>query len=66
MPENAPEVKVEATQGYGAEIVVCGSKPGDREEAVKPLMKKHGYTLIHPSDDPRDPAPRSSRSPPRS
>lgn len=53
MPENAPKVKVEATQGYGAEIVVCGSKPGDREEAVKPLMRDYGYTLIHPSDDPR-------------
>ena len=51
MPENAPKVKVEATKGYGAEIVVCGSKPGDREEAVKPLIKKYGYTLIHPSDD---------------
>jgi threonine dehydratase len=53
MPENAPKVKVEATKGYGAEIVVCGSKPGDREEAVKPLMEKHGYVLVHPSDDPR-------------
>jgi threonine dehydratase len=53
MPENAPKVKVEATKGYGAEIVVCGSKPGDREEAVKPLIKKHGYILVHPSDEPR-------------
>jgi threonine dehydratase len=51
MPENAPQVKVNATRGYGAEIVVCGSKPGDREEAVKPLIKKYGYTLVHPSDD---------------
>ncbi|MHA1556894.1 MAG: pyridoxal-phosphate dependent enzyme [Candidatus Heimdallarchaeota archaeon] len=51
MPENAPKVKVAATKGYGAEIVVCGSKPGDREDAVIPLIKKHGYTLIHPSDD---------------
>lgn len=51
MPENAPQVKVNATRGYGAEMVVCGSKPGDREEAVKPLIKKHGYTLVHPSDD---------------
>lgn len=51
MPENAPKVKVAATKGYGAEIVVCGSKPGDREEAVIPLIKEHGYTLIHPSDD---------------
>ncbi|NHK32117.1 MAG: pyridoxal-phosphate dependent enzyme [Asgard group archaeon] len=53
MPKNAPKVKVAATRGYGAEIVVCGSKPGNREEAVIPLMKKYGYTLVHPSDDPR-------------
>ncbi|MCF2143573.1 MAG: pyridoxal-phosphate dependent enzyme [Candidatus Heimdallarchaeota archaeon] len=51
MPENAPKVKMAATKGYGAKIVVCGSKPGDREEAVKPLIAKHGYTFIHPSDD---------------
>ncbi len=51
MPENAPTVKVNATKGYGAEIVVCGSKPGDREEAVKPLIEKYNYTLVHPSDD---------------
>ncbi|HUT80648.1 MAG TPA: threonine/serine dehydratase [Candidatus Bathyarchaeia archaeon] len=51
MPENAPKVKVTATKGYGAEIVFCGSKPGDREEAVKPLIKEYGYTLVHPSDD---------------
>ncbi len=51
MPENAPKVKVAATKGYGAEIVFCGSKPGDREEAVKPLIEKYGYTLVHPSDD---------------
>ncbi|MBN1330032.1 MAG: pyridoxal-phosphate dependent enzyme [Candidatus Heimdallarchaeota archaeon] len=51
MPENAPKVKVYATRGYGAEIVFCGSEPGDREEAVKPLIKKYGYTLVHPSDD---------------
>jgi threonine dehydratase len=51
MPENAPKVKVAATKGYGAEVVFCGSKPGDREEAVKPLIAKHGYILVHPSDD---------------
>ncbi|MEA2071237.1 MAG: threonine/serine dehydratase, partial [Asgard group archaeon] len=51
MPENAPAVKVEATKGYGAEVIMCGSKPGDREEAVKPLIKKHGYVLVHPSND---------------
>jgi len=51
MPENASPVKVAATRGYGAEIVTCGSHPTDREKAVKPLIEKHGYTLIHPSND---------------
>ena len=51
MPENASSVKVAATKGYGAKIVVCGSHPTDREKAVMPLIEKYGYTLIHPSND---------------
>ena len=51
MPENAPLVKVAATKSYGAEIIVCGSKPTDREKAVISLIQKNGYTLVHPSND---------------
>jgi threonine dehydratase len=51
MPENASPVKVAATKGYGAEIVVCGSQPTDREKAVVPLIQRNGYTLVHPSND---------------
>jgi len=51
MPENAPPVKVVATKGYGAEIVVCGSHPTDREKTVASLIERYGYTLIHPSND---------------
>jgi threonine dehydratase len=51
MPRNASSAKIAATKGYGAEIVFCGSSPAEREEAVKPLIEKHGYTLIHPSND---------------
>jgi threonine dehydratase len=51
MPENAPKIKIVATKGYGAEVVFCGSKPGDREEVVQELIDKQGYTLIHPSND---------------
>ncbi|MGD8506498.1 MAG: pyridoxal-phosphate dependent enzyme [Candidatus Bathyarchaeota archaeon] len=51
MPENASPVKIAATRGYGADIVVSGSRPTDREKAVRPLIEKHGYTLIHPSND---------------
>ncbi len=51
MPENASPAKTAATEGYGAEIVFCGSSPAEREAAVKPLVERYGYTLIHPSND---------------
>jgi threonine ammonia-lyase medium form len=51
MPENAPPVKIAATKGYGAKIVVCGSHPTDREKTVAPLIERYGYTFIHPSND---------------
>ncbi|MDH5450221.1 MAG: pyridoxal-phosphate dependent enzyme [Candidatus Bathyarchaeota archaeon] len=51
MPENASPVKVAATRGYGAKIVMCGSHPTDREKAVVPLLERYGYTFIHPSND---------------
>jgi threonine dehydratase len=51
MPENASPANVAATKGYGAEIIACGSHPADREKAVEPLVEKHGYTLVHPSND---------------
>ena len=51
MPKNAPSVKVAATRRYGAEIVVCGTQPTDREKTVMPFIKKYGYTLIHPYND---------------
>ncbi|MHA2254669.1 MAG: threonine ammonia-lyase [Candidatus Heimdallarchaeaceae archaeon] len=51
MPDNTPKIKVAATKGYGAEVVFCGTKPGDREEMAQSLIDEHGYTLIHPSND---------------
>ncbi|UCG37078.1 MAG: threonine/serine dehydratase [Candidatus Bathyarchaeota archaeon] len=51
MPQNAPPAKMVAARNYGAEIVVCGSHPADRERAVLPLIKDFGYTLIHPFND---------------
>ncbi|MFW6120802.1 MAG: threonine ammonia-lyase [Petrotogales bacterium] len=51
MPENAPQVKVDATRGYGAEIVRCPSSIEAREETCQNLADEHGYTLVHPYDD---------------
>ncbi len=53
MPRNAPAVKVQATQGYGAEIVFCDNSVEARETTCEQLMKTKGYTLIHPYNDDR-------------
>lgn len=51
MPENAPQVKKEATSHYGAEIVISGNEPSDREKLADELVQDKGYTLIHPHDN---------------
>ena len=51
MPENAPQVKVNATKGYGAKIVRCKSTLEDRILTTDKLIESNGYTLIHPYDD---------------
>lgn len=49
MPEDAPRIKKEATAAYGATIITCPAI--EREKISAELVKKHGYTLIHPYDN---------------
>jgi threonine dehydratase len=49
MPTDAPLIKKKATEGYGAEIVPCHAI--QREEIADELVRRHGYTLIHPFDN---------------
>ncbi|MHA2173435.1 MAG: threonine/serine dehydratase [Candidatus Hodarchaeales archaeon] len=51
MPKNAPKVKKEATQGYGAKIIECGNSPSDRVSKTEELIEEYGYQLIHPYND---------------
>jgi threonine dehydratase len=51
MPDNAPDIKVDATRGYGAEIVFSEATIESRENACNKLIDEHGYTLIHPYDN---------------
>ncbi|MFO8132408.1 MAG: threonine/serine dehydratase [Thermoplasmatota archaeon] len=53
MPRNAPEVKVAATRGYGAEVVFCENSAEAREKRCRALADEHGYVLVHPYDDDR-------------
>jgi threonine dehydratase len=51
MPADAPRVKLEATRGYGAEVVVY-EKNQDREKLANKISSERGLTLIPPYDHP--------------
>lgn len=48
MPEDAPASKIEATRGYGAEVVTYDRYTGDREQLARELVDARGATLIPP------------------
>jgi threonine dehydratase len=51
MPEDAPTAKVDATRGYGAEIVTYDRWTEDREELGNRLAADRGLELVRPYDD---------------
>ena len=51
MPENAPSVKRDAVEGYGASITFCKPTLQSREENCRSIMEKEGATLVHPYDN---------------
>jgi len=52
MPEDSPAAKLEATRGYGAEIVMYDRYADDREEIGAQLAAGRGLALVKPYDDP--------------
>ena len=51
MPADAPAVKVEATRGYGAEVVLYDRAKGeDREAVARRIVAERNATLIPPYD----------------
>ena len=53
MPEDAPTAKLEATRGYGAEVVPYDRWTESREEIGARLADERGLELVKPYDDPR-------------
>jgi threonine dehydratase len=51
MPAHTPLIKVENTEQLGAEVVLHGEVYDDAYAKAVELMKKEGYTFIHPFDD---------------
>ena len=51
MPEGAPISKVEATKGYGAEVILVPGVYDDAHHEAERLRVENGYTFIHPFND---------------
>ena len=50
MPHDAPALKLAATRGYGAEVVVYDRYTQDRSEIARSLVAERGASLIPPFD----------------
>lgn len=53
MPNNSPNVKVDAVKGYGAEIFFCEPNQQAREKKLQEVVEKTGAAFIHPYNDHR-------------
>lgn len=51
MPLNAPKLKVEASRGYGAEVVLHGSSSIEAFAHTRELERDRGLVFVHPFDD---------------
>ena len=52
MPKAAPIVKVQATEGYGAKVVLSGSCYDDAYRRACEICEEEGAAFLHPYNDP--------------
>jgi len=52
MPQDAPQAKIAATRGYGAQVIHYDRYTQDREALTRELAEQRGLTLIPPYDHP--------------
>jgi threonine dehydratase len=51
MPDNSPQVKINAVAGYGAEITLCKPTLEARESTLREIVERTGAAFVHPFDD---------------
>ena len=51
MPKDAPIIKVNATKGYGTNVVFCDNSLESRVSTTKKLMTEKNLVLVHPYDN---------------
>ena len=52
MPVTTPMIKVDAVRRFGGKAVLHGDSFDEAAAHARSLQEKHGYTFIHPFDDP--------------
>ncbi len=52
MPETASLMKVAATEGYGAKVILHGKIYDEAYDRARELQQEKGYTFVHPFEDP--------------
>jgi threonine dehydratase len=52
MPSTASRAKVDASRGYGAEVVLHGASSIEALAKARELESEHGFVFVHPFDDP--------------
>ncbi len=52
MPEATPLVKIANTESLGAQVELFGTNLDESLERARQLEAEHGYTFVHPFDDP--------------
>ncbi|HKQ99977.1 MAG TPA: threonine/serine dehydratase [Pyrinomonadaceae bacterium] len=51
MPSDAPQFKIRATRGYGAEVVLFDRLRDDREAITRDIAERDGLVMVPPYDD---------------
>ena len=52
MPRTTPAIKVTAVRRFGAEVALHGDTFDEAAAQARDLERRHGWTFIHPYDDP--------------
>jgi threonine dehydratase len=52
MPLTTPKLKIDAVRALGGEVVLHGESYSDSHQHALALQQQHGFTFVHPFDDP--------------
>jgi threonine dehydratase len=51
MPSDAPQLKINATRGYGAEVILFDRERDDREQIAREIAERERLVMVPPYDD---------------